>query len=233
MTISLYEASNPIRPYPLAIAVVFEDAQLLIANKPAGLPTNGNYHRTLEAALAHQYQLPNTEGALPSPRTVHRLDSPTSGLVMAAKTAKARFLLGKQLEQGSIQKTYHALVMGDTPNEGVIAQPIDGKDALTTYQKVKSVRSLKNDYLTLLRLQPKTGRTHQLRIHCATSGFPIYGDQEYADRTIQNKGLFLAATALELEHPISGEPLNVGIAVPEKFENRMQNEDRRWNRHHE
>ncbi|RED96670.1 RluA family pseudouridine synthase [Marinoscillum furvescens] len=231
MVISLFEPPISLTPYPLEIEKVYEDDHLVVVSKPAGLPTNGNYYRTLEAALAHEYVLPKIAGALLSPRTVHRLDSPTTGLVIAAKTAKSRFLLGQQFEKGSIQKTYHALVMGETPASGVITTPIAGKEAMSTFQKVSAVRSPMNDYLTLLRLQPKTGRTHQLRIHCAASGFPIYGDQEYAEHTIQNKGLFLAATAIAFEHPITGANLEVTIALPAKFENRMKNEDKRWKRH--
>ena len=214
----------------MEIEIVYEDEHLLIANKPPGLPTSGNYFRTLEAALAHSHPLKFSESNLYSPRPAHRMDNLTSGLVIAAKTSKALFQTGQLFEKGKVHKTYNALVMGKTPNEGQWKSVINGKPAITTFKKLKEVRSLKNDHLTLLELSPKTGRTHQLRIHCSEAGFPIYGDPIYAEQTIKKKGLFLSAIRLVFTHPVTLVELDVSINLPSKFINRMKNEQNRWER---
>lgn len=232
MRIALFSKNeHPVKPYPMELEVVYEDDHLVVVNKPPGLPTSGNLYRTLEAALAHCLSLPKIAGYLSQPKPVHRLDSLTSGLVIAAKTIESRYLLGQLFEKGEVQKTYQALVMGSTPTHGIIRDAVDGKLAETRYTRLTAVRSLKNDYLTLLQLLPKTGRTHQLRVHCAHQGFPIYGDPLYAGQTIKGKGLFLTATSLLLPHPITGHMLSVGIDLPSKFYARMQNEQHRWDRH--
>lgn len=231
--ITLLESENDqVKPYPLEIEIIFEDEHLLIVNKPAGLPTSGNLFRNLENALEHTCILPTKIGYLKHAKPVHRLDSLTSGLVICAKTINARYMVSQLFEDGKIQKTYHALVMGETPESGLINFPIDDKPSSSLFSKVKSVRSLKNSFLTLLRLHPETGRTHQLRIHCAKSGFPIYGDHLYADATIKSKGLFLSCTELKFVHPIRKEQISVSIPLPSKFENRMKNEQARWDKYH-
>ena len=230
--ITLYGVDSKVKPYPLDLEIPYEDDHLLIVNKPAGLPTSGNLHRTLEAALAHLLLLTGRDGQLNSLKPVHRLDSLTSGLVIAAKTVNARYLLGQLFETSEVHKTYHSLVMGQTPEKGNIDFPVGEKPALTAFKRLSEVRSLKNDWLTLLELKPKTGRTHQLRIHCSESGFPIYGDPLYAEHTIRNKGLFLSAVRLQFIHPVTREEVDVKISKPSKFENRMNNEHKRWIRKH-
>lgn len=231
-SIAYYAAATQIKPYPLEVPVAYEDDHLVVVNKPPGLPTSGNLYRTLEASLAYTHPLTNTTGSLSSPRPAHRLDSLTSGLVIMPKTPQALFLTGQLFEQGNIQKTYQALVMGATPDAGLWDTPIDGKTAVTTFQKRQHVRSLKNEYLSLLELTPKTGRTHQLRIHCSQAGFPIYGDPLYAGQTIKHKGLFLCATRLCFAHPITSQPLDIQIDLPTRFINRMHHEQKRWDRRH-
>ncbi len=228
--IGYFSTKSRVKPYPLEIEIIFEDEHFLIANKPPGLPTSGNYFRTLEAALAYSHPLNFSETNLYSPRPVHRLDSLTSGLVVAAKSSKSLFQLGQLFEKGKVQKTYNALVMGRTPDEGHWKSVISGKPAITTFKKIQEVRSLKNEYLTLLELLPKTGRTHQLRIHCSEAGFPIYGDPIYAEQTIKKKGLFLSAVRLVFAHPVTLAEMEVSTKLPSKFVNRMKNEQNRWER---
>tara|TARA_Y100000310_G_scaffold341018_1_gene438783 strand:- start:4782 stop:5666 length:885 start_codon:yes stop_codon:yes gene_type:complete len=228
--ISYFNQVSKIKPYPLEVPVIYEDEYYVIVNKPAGLPTSGNLFRTSEAALAHTHFQTTDSNKLSSPRPAHRLDSLTSGLLIAAKSNEALLLINKLFEQGGIQKTYQALVMGQTPESGNWESIIDGKVAKTSFRKLSTVRSLKNDELTLLELSPKTGRTHQLRIHCSEAGFPIYGDPLYADNTIKHKGLFLSSVRLEFTHPVTLEPLEIQIELPSKFHNRMNNEQKRWER---
>ncbi len=227
-TITLLESKSAIKPYPIDLEIVHEDEHLIIVNKPPGLPTSGNFYRSLESALGHVRPLNGSNGQLHSPKPVHRLDSLTSGLIIAAKTINARLLLGKLFEAGDVRKTYHALVMGRTPEFGTMNFSVDGKSANTQFKRLTEVRSIKNDWLTLLELKPKTGRTHQLRIHCSESGYPIYGDPLYAKDTIRNKGLFLSAVRLQFVHPVTNKEVDVKISSPSKFENRMNNEQKRW-----
>lgn len=229
-TINYYASSQKIKPYPLEIEVVFEDEYLMVVNKPPGLPTSGNLYRTLVAALAHSHPLTFAESNLHSPKPAHRLDSLTSGLILAAKDSKTLFLLNQLFEKRKVQKTYKALVMGSTPDSGKWESDIDSKSAITNFKNIKEAASLKNGTLSLLELSPKTGRTHQLRIHCSEAGFPIYGDPLYAGKTIKNKGLFLSTVGLTFIHPVTSETIEVQIDLPSKFEKRMKNEKRRWER---
>ena len=226
--VELLERSLRPKAYDMEVSIVYEDDELAVVNKPAGLVVSGNRFKTLEHALIDQLGLSQASDALPWALPVHRLDAPTSGLVIFAKTMNARRKLGVQLENKEIQKTYFAVVHG-TPTDGDISESIEGKASLSRLKCLRTVPSLKNKTLSLVELQPITGRTHQLRIHCASIGNPIVGDQLYSskDGTFTNKGLMLAATKLLLLHPLTEQPLKVEIAVPNKFESLLQREKRR------
>jgi RluA family pseudouridine synthase len=219
---------SQIRPkaYQMTIDMRYEDEHLIIVNKPAGLVVSGNRFKTLEHGLIGQIKEP-VEDALPWALPVHRLDAPTSGLVIFAKTHAARRSLGEMFEKRKVLKKYHAIVHGQI-QEREIAQNVQGKRALSRVHIVSQVPSLKNEYLSLVELEPVTGRTHQLRIHCAQAGHPIVGDSLYArGGTFRNKGLMLAATSLEFQHPISKENLKVAIPMPNKFTSLLKREERR------
>ena len=114
------------------------------------------------------------------------------------------------------------------PTKGIIGTPIEGKPAMTKYEVVQTVPSLKTGYLSLLNLYPQTGRTHQLRIHLASLGHPILGDKLYHGELplLKKKGLFLAAIAIAFRHPITGEMMNFEIGAPAKFNYRLTQEER-------
>nr|WP_246205968.1 RluA family pseudouridine synthase [Fulvivirga aurantia] len=202
------------KTYELKVPVVFEDDYLAIVNKPAGLTTSGNSFKTLENTLAFNLEPGNQPDAYQQPKPIHRLDHATSGLVIVAKTKAVRVALGKALQEGQISKFYKAIVSGDTPSHGEIHTPIEGQKAHTTYKKVKS----RSDKLyTLLELSPITGRTHQLRIHCAEEGFPIVGDKLYGGVIGPGKGLFLCAYRIGFQHPVTGAAIDAHIDLPQKF----------------
>lgn len=211
----------------LPVQVVFEDDDLAVVVKPSGLPTSGNMARTLKNALPFNL-LPSKAGyVLPQPLPVHRLDGLTSGLVLVAKTSQASIHLSRQFQLRQVKKTYVAVVSGKFP-EGLemIKEPLDGKAAISGLTVVKQVPSLKSGQLTLVRVFPETGRTHQIRRHLAGVGCPILGDQLYAgdSKTLKGKGLFLCAVGLEFSHPVLGEKMTFGIDAPAKFKRRMQYE---------
>lgn len=218
------------KPYEITLEIIYEDEYLAIINKPAGIITSGNQFKTIENALIHNIKKSTKEDALKWAKPVHRLDAPTSGLLICAKTKTAHMLLGKLFQDKTIQKTYHAIVQGTTPLSGTIQQDINEQKAITTFQTIQTIPSLQNNSISLLNIQPKTGRTHQIRIHLSQMGHPIIGDKLYGQEgnILKNKGLFLAATALDFTHPISQEKLLLRIDPPHKFESLIEREARRW-----
>lgn len=232
--IELMDLQNiPPKPYTLEIPVVFEDEYMAIVNKPAGLVTSGNLFKTLQNCLEANLQVSPQEDALKFPQVVHRLDAPTSGLVMVAKTAKTLIRLSKLFAERKIEKTYQAVVIGKPLAKGVIETPLEGKASLTHFFTVRIVDSLRNTHLSLLDLSPQTGRTHQLRKHLSGIGHPIFGDKLYGreGEIYQGKGLFLAAVALRFVHPILGKKVLISIETPKKFTSLLAREQRRWEKY--
>lgn len=219
--------------YRMVLDVIHEDHHLAVVYKPAGIIVSGNQFKTLENALPYNLTPSQELGALLYPKPVHRLDAPTTGLVLVAKTARARRELSLKFEKKQIKKRYRALVIGQTERWGFIHYPVNEKESLTEFELVRTVPSLKNKTLSLLDLYPHTGRTHQLRQHMAWQGNPILGDQQYGQDglILSKKGLFLSAVALEFAHPITEEKLTIEVDMPSKFEARLQNEKRRWEKY--
>jgi tRNA pseudouridine65 synthase/23S rRNA pseudouridine1911/1915/1917 synthase len=194
--------NSPKKIFQLELEILFEDEYFAAVNKPAGFPTNGNYYKTIENALPFNLKTTSAKDALNFPKPVHRLDNPTSGILLVAKTKSAQISLHNQFETKEIQKEYHAVVVGKLPDTGIINTNIDQQKASTEFKKIRQIQALQNKYLTLVQLFPKTGRTHQLRIHLSSLGFPIVGDKLYAPKNVMmHKGLFLAATKIEITHP--------------------------------
>ncbi len=221
--------SSPKTIFQLQIDVIFEDEDMAIINKPAGFPTNGNYYKTIENALPFNLKTTTKKDALNFPKPVHRLDNPTSGILLIAKTKSAQINLHQQFEQKTIQKTYHAVVVGKPLESGIIDSNIKDQKALTSFQTVKTTPAIQNGYLSVVKLHPKTGRTHQLRIHLSNLGFPIVGDKIYAPKNVMmHKGLFLCATKIEFVHPITNKKMEVEINIPNKFNTYLKREHRRF-----
>lgn len=219
------------KPFPLKIDVVHEEDSFAVVLKPAGLVVSGNLHRTLENALIDQLQKSEAPDAIKWARPVHRLDGATSGLVILAKTLSAHHHFGKLFAERTIKKEYHAIVQG-VPDNQTISISVDGKQAESVLTRISSVPSLQNEQLSLVKLEPKTGRTHQLRIHCAEIGHPIVGDQLYGEQgsIMKHKGLFLAATSLTFDHPVTSEMVTISAPIPAKFNALLDREARRYDR---
>jgi RluA family pseudouridine synthase len=206
--------------FDLEMPIVFEDDHLIIVDKPGGIAVNGNRNKTVENAVINLAQKSKEPDALPAPTAVHRLDVPTKGLVMLAKTKTALIRLNRAFQKGEIGKVYFAIVHGQTPEKGRIETPIDGKESTTEYDRIKTAKGRGNGQLSLVKLKPITGRTHQLRIHLQSIGHLVLGDKQYAgrQRTLLKKGLFLCACNLRFEHPITRETMQVRIPIPKRFE---------------
>ena len=232
--IELLESNvNTPKAYQLKLEVVFEDEFFAVINKPAGISVSGNQFRTIQNALIGSIKLSKEEDALRWPKPVHRLDAPTSGLLLVAKTATALMKLGQMFENKEIQKKYNAIVIGKIPERGTIDFEIEGLSSFTDYKLNRVVPSLRNQHLSLVDLYPKTGRTHQLRIHLSKLGFPILGDKRYgkAGEILEGKGLFLSALELQLNHPITNEQLTIKAEIPHKFSALLERENRRFKKY--
>ncbi|NBC09199.1 MAG: RluA family pseudouridine synthase [Bacteroidetes bacterium] len=216
------------RKFDKELPVVLQDDHLIIVNKPAGIAVNGNRVQTVENALAGLPPSPEAD-ALPRPVAVHRIDLPTKGLVLLAKTKSALMALSQAFEDNEVDKAYQAVVHGQPPPQLTVDTPIDGKEAITKVETLRTVPSHVFGHLSLVELKPITGRTHQLRIHLQQQGHLIVGDKAYAkgQKTILGKGLFLCACALSFAHPATGKGINVRIDPPRRFGKTLDREERR------
>lgn len=223
-------AIQKIKKYEIDLEIIYEDDFLVVVNKPGGIAVNGNRYKTVENALADINKNNRQADALARPVAAHRIDVPTNGLVLLAKTKTALIQLGKAFQDNKVQKEYVALAHGQTPEKGQIDEAIQGKRAVTQYETLQSVSSKVFKHLSLLKLKPITGRTHQLRIHLKDKGHLIVGDKLYAEgrKTILGKGLLLCARRLQFAHPIDGRLLDLQIDPPTKFFRIMEREKNRF-----
>ena len=225
-------------PEPIPLGVLYEDADLIVVNKPRGLLTHPNHKEksgTLTNGLAYHFW--KTEGEAIRPGLVHRLDRQTSGAILVAKTARAHRTLSKHFRERWVRKVYLALVSGKvTAETGTIEAPIGcdaaqwpkwrilpeadgGRESETAYRVRERFAAH-----TLLELEPKTGRTHQLRIHCASIGHPIVGDDIYAPgvdplaSAHHLRAQLLHAWRLEFRHPATNQPILCEAPLPDDFQ---------------
>ncbi|MFQ5521272.1 MAG: RluA family pseudouridine synthase [Candidatus Methylomirabilia bacterium] len=228
-------------PEAIPLAVVFEDEDILVVDKPAGMvvhPGAGQPRGTLAAAvLAHAPSVAGVGGA-GRPGIVHRLDKGTSGLLVVAKTQHAYSALTRQFAARQVSRSYLVVVHGEvTASRGVIDAPIgrhprdrvrmavrplgQGKAALTRFSVLERFPGF-----TYLEARLETGRTHQIRVHLASLGYPVVGDETYRRRFTPRTqdalvpglcGLALHAETLAFRHPVSGVPVDFQAPLPERM----------------
>lgn len=220
---------EPETAYPAqdgSVEILYEDAYLLAVDKPAGIlvhPSRAQLTDTLANYIQGYYRRTGQHSAC---HPITRLDRDTYGVVLMAKNAHVHALLGALQSEGRIRKCYHATVFGGPAEDrGVIDAPIarrplpsllryvnfEGKPSRTAF----SVLARQGEH-TLLELQPLTGRTHQLRVHCAHMGFPILGDPQYGtpESVAYSQGLglssqLLCARELQFPHPVTGDTVRI------------------------
>jgi len=196
-----------ILPAKIKLNIVYDDEDILIVNKPAGMvvhPGAGNYNNTLVNALIYKYKkkLSNVNGST-RPGIVHRIDKETSGLLIVAKNNYAHSNLGKQFSDHTIKRTYQALSWGVLrPLSGRIetligrsrknrqlmsVTEISGKKAITNYTTVKVFEIKDIPKISFIECKLETGRTHQIRVHMAYKGCSLLGDQQYGKKNIKYK----------------------------------------------
>lgn len=203
----------------IELDVLFEDDHLAIIDKPAGITVSGNKSYTIQNALGHNLELSSHKDALEPGQLIHRLDHPTSGLLLVGKTRSSVVSLSELFKNRTIQKTYHAITIGHIPNEGIIETPIDEKESKTTFKVIEQQESDRFGQLTLVEVQPQTGRKHQIRKHLHSIGHPILGDKDYfiEGMILTGKGLYLNASRLVFDHPVTGKLIDIQNDLPAKF----------------
>ncbi|MDI9873319.1 MULTISPECIES: RluA family pseudouridine synthase [Bacteroidota] len=246
-----------IEPENIPLDIVYEDDDLLVVNKPAGMvvhPAFGHWEGTLVNALVYHFQnLPTHRNGEARPGLVHRIDKETSGLLVIAKNDYAMTHLAKQFFDHSIERTYYALVWGELKNEegtvtGHIGRSIKdrkiravfpdgsvGKHAVTHYKVLKNLR-----YVSLVKCNLETGRTHQIRVHFKHIGHPLFNDSTYGGDRILRGTLFskyeqyvgncfkicprhaLHAKSLGFIHPTTGEFMQFDTDLPEDMQNLLE-----------
>lgn len=218
--IELYqsEKSSIFKRLELKIEVLFEDEYLAIIYKPAGILVSGNKFVTIANGLTQNLKKSNQSDAV-KPQPIHRLDYPTSGLLLIGKTSTAITELGKLFQNKEIQKTYFAITIGVMNTVGLINFLIDEKIAQTKFEVLKTVISERFGHLNFVKLEPKTGRKHQLRKHVSEIGNPILGDKKYflEQKILTGKGLFLHAATLDFVHPFTKDKISITKELPKKF----------------
>ena len=214
-------------PEKLPLKIVHEDQDVIVVDKPPGLtvhPAPGHPRGTLVNALLDRYPELEAVGEPSRPGLVHRLDTDTSGLMVVARSLSSYADLNRQLKEHSFTKVYLALVKGrPQPAEGAIDAPIarnprsrqkmgiveGGRASLTQYRTIEAL-----DGFTLLEVRPKTGRTHQIRVHMAAVGHPVAGDAKYGGRAKFLGRQFLHACKLGFFLPSTEEPVEFASRLP-------------------
>ena len=243
-------APPSLMPEQIPLQIYFEDPDLAVVEKPAGLvvhPGSGTREATLVHGLLYHFQQLSSAGGEARPGIVHRLDKKTSGLLIVARNNVAHARLSRDFQERKIQKTYVALVHGKPRQQsGTIELSVGrhptvrtrmtatrshgghsfkGRSAFTEYRILEEFRGF-----ALLEVKIKTGRTHQIRVHLSAIGHPVVGDEVYGESSYRQfvkkygplNRYFLHATALRLNHPGTGEPLEFHSPLPSELQNLLQ-----------
>ncbi len=226
---------SPLLPEPIPLAILYEDDDVLVIDKPAGLtvhPAPGHpAHTLVNAILSHFPHLADISDSL-RPGIVHRLDKDTSGVILVAKNSVAQLNLAEQFKSRVVEKVYLVLVKGHlTPETGIIEAPVGrdprnrkmmavvsgGREARTEYKVARYIGDC-----TLLEVGLETGRTHQIRVHLAAIGYPVVGDRVYGVKSPHLSRQFVHARRLGFHLPATGEYVEFTSELPADLEQALK-----------
>ncbi len=232
-----FKIESDIMPEDIPFEILYEDNDLMVINKPSGLvvhPGNGNQNHTLVNALMYHNKSLSDIGGEERPGIVHRIDKDTSGVMLVAKTNKCHELLAEDFKNKKVKRTYIALLKGVFPHQSATIDAPIGRDknnrlkmCVTADNSKKAVTHLKvikryNKY-TLVSLVLDTGRTHQIRVHTAYIGYPVYNDPVYSQSDATPFGQFLHSSEVDFIHPITGDHLHFSAPLPKEFQDFIDN----------
>lgn len=233
-------------PVPAHLDILYEDAEIIAINKPQGMVVHPAFHHrgsTLVHYLLHHLGTPFRDLSISRPGIVHRLDRGTSGVILVAKNRKTQEAIAKQFKDRLVEKIYECIVWGHPPNEGTYTQSVGrhfvdprrmslkarhSRTALTTFRILHRF-----EHFAHLEVRPKTGRTHQIRVHLSENGYPILGDPLYQRPGIMRRlklpislskqiegfqQTFLHARSLTFFHPGQGKLMTLEAKRPPVFE---------------
>lgn len=222
----------------IPIDIIYEDSDVIVVNKAKGMvvhPAPGNYNGTLvNALLYHCTDLSSINGVI-RPGIVHRIDKDTTGILVIAKNDEAHNKLSDQLKEHSMKREYYALVEGRIKKDsGTIDKPLarskkdrlkiaitpEGKRAVTHYEVIERFKNA-----SLVKCILETGRTHQIRVHMASIGYPLVGDPTYGLKKgkFKNEGQMLHAKTLGFIHPTTNEYMEFTSELPENYKELLEN----------
>lgn len=228
-----FREETDIVPIPMNLDIVYEDADIMVINKPSGLvvhPGSGNSNHTLVNGLMYYTSTLSDVNGEERPGIVHRIDKDTSGLLLVAKNNKVHQILSSYFQKHeNIKREYIALLSGRFPHDSATIDAPIGRDAtdrkrmtVTSVNAKEAITHMKvikkyKDY-TLVSCVLKTGRTHQIRVHMKYIGYPVYNDPVYNTKKATSFGQFLHSYKLDLIHPITKEEMHFEVPLPDYFQ---------------
>ncbi len=228
-----YTKETSLAPESIPLDILYEDASLIVVNKPSGLvvhPGAGNWTGTLVNGLLHHFQgLSAQDPESLRPGLVHRLDKDTTGVIVIAKEARAHQLLVEQFSGRQVEKAYLAICVGNPVTQkvsGAIGRHPTQRKKFAITETGRAAHSdiepiLHNELLSLVRVYPRTGRTHQIRVHLQSINTPVLGDPLYGSERMNKRygldGQMLHAHTLKFTHPVTGQPISIKAPLPETF----------------
>lgn len=217
------------------IKIIFEDNHLLVVDKPINIPVQEDESKDkdllnmLKEYLKEKYSKPgNVYLGL-----VHRLDRPVGGVMVFAKTSKCASRISEQIRDKNFTKTYYAVVSGNIEDKGRLVDKLikdeknnivnidnNGKEAVLEFEKLQCT-----DNLSLVKIDLKTGRSHQIRVQLSNRGFPLYGDQKYNKTAKVGEQIALFSKTISFYHPVSKELLTFDCELPNRYPFKIFNKE--------